>query len=112
MCLKHNNHRDKGVAMAEISLGQVTLTEKQLERLSEAHSVDVKGFRYKGGELIVNHAQGSLNDSDKAAILSAVQSIPNDDTDDMKEEKTIRSKKLNDLTVRDLAKILRRKGLI
>ena len=96
--------------MAEIVLGKVFLTEKQLMRLQEAHSEGIRGFSYKEGVLAVNHSKDLLTDQEKSEILSDVSNIPDDLTDSQKNLKALEEKQ--SLTLDELIQLLRAKNII
>ena len=101
--------------MADIKLGNIELTNKQLNRLSEAHGTEIRGFMYREGELTVNHKKDSLSEAEKAAILAVVAGLPDADIPDTAEQaemKAIKNKPDKDITLADVVKALRKAGLI
>ena len=96
--------------MSEINLGQINLTPKQISRMSEAHIEGVKGYRYKRGEITVNHEKDSLSDSEKSAIVSALTSLPDEDTDRVKRLQELKAKPT--LTLPEVTEVLRLRGLL
>lgn len=96
--------------MSEINLGPVSLTQKQLSRLHEANGGEIRGFRYKDGQLTVNHQKDSLTDAEKAAVIAKVQAIPDDITDKRKRLNELGSKPV--LSPAEITEVLKLRGII
>lgn len=99
----------------DIKLGQVNISRRQFEKITDLKSDVINGFSLTGDRLTVV-ANRDLTDKEKEDILLSVQAI--DDVEPSKEEKDkaelkeISDKKDKDITLADLIKILRYKKLI
>ena len=96
--------------MAEFFLTDINLTQKQLERLGEAHSENVNGFMYSEGKLFLNCKKDSLTDGEKAKIISDVQKIPDEETPRIKRIEELSEKQT--LTIDELTELLKAKNVI
>lgn len=77
----------------DINLGQVSLTNKQVARMSEAQDgIIIRGFKYKDGELTVNHQSDTLTEKEKKAIIASVTATPDKKSNKDKKKEDLKNK--------------------
>lgn len=95
--------------MAEINIGTIVLTNKQVSRLNEAHIAGVRGYRIENDFVQVNHQNDSLSTGEISSIVSALMNLPNEDTDKKKRVSELKTKPV--LTLPEVTELLKLVGI-